>query len=97
MGIMLCYSFRLILYVYGVLENDGQLIMSGSMMNNPCLGCVEINTNFILYENRNRYFTIILCYLFAGTEHYRKGHRQDRKSTRLNSSHRLESRMPSSA
>ena len=49
---MLCYSFRLILYVYGVLENDGQLIMSGSMMNNPCLGCVEINTNFILYENR---------------------------------------------
>lgn len=43
---MLCYSFRLILYVYGVLENDGQLIMSGSMMNNPCLGCVEINTNF---------------------------------------------------
>ena len=56
---MLCYSFRLILYVYGVLENDGQLIMSGSMMNNPCLGCVEINTNFILYENRNRYFTII--------------------------------------
>lgn len=73
---MLCYSFRLILYVYGVLENDGQLIMSGSMMNNPCLGCVEINTNFILYENRNRYFTIILCYLFAGIEHYRKGHRQ---------------------
>ena len=71
---MLCYSFRLILYVYGVLENDGQLIMSGSMMNNPCLGCVEINTNFILYENRNRYFTIILCYLFAGTEHYRKGY-----------------------
>ena len=59
---MLCYSFRLILYVYGVLENDGQLIMSGSMMNNPCLGCVEINTNFILYENRNRYFTIILCF-----------------------------------
>lgn len=39
---MLCYSFRLILYVYGVLENDGQLIMSGSMMNNPCLGSVEI-------------------------------------------------------
>ena len=47
MGIMLCYSFRLILYVYGVLENDGQLIMSGSMMNNPCLGCVEINTNYV--------------------------------------------------
>lgn len=44
---MLCYSFRLILYVYGVLENDGQLIMSGSMMNNPCLGCVEINTNLV--------------------------------------------------
>ena len=44
---MLCYSFRLILYVYGVLENDGQLIMSGSMMNNPCLGCVEINTTLI--------------------------------------------------
>ena len=29
---MLCYSFRLILYVYGVLENDGQIIVSGCMM-----------------------------------------------------------------
>ena len=31
------------------------------------------------------------------SEPYKKANRKDRKSTRLNSSHRLESRMPSSA
>ena len=55
---MLCYSFRLILYVYGVLENDGQLIMSGSMMNNPCLGSVEISAE--VHQRKIHYYSVEL-------------------------------------
>jgi N-succinyldiaminopimelate aminotransferase len=36
-------------------------------------------------------------FVMAGTDRFRRGGEEDRKSTRLNSSHRLTSRMPSSA
>ena len=74
---MLCYSFRLILYVYGVLENDGQLIMSGSMMNNPCLGCMEINTKvdgtFVLDSQPEEYRLIVQHLLYRTKEIEGKG------------------------